>query len=257
MKFGVCCQYDKIAEVKAAGYDYFEPSFQNIVKFTEEEFLNAKAEVEKNNFPAEAMNGFFPGDYKLYELDDQFFADYCEKGFSRAAQLGCKVTVIGSGKARKVPEGYSKEDALKRFSEILRICGDVALKYDINIVIEPLNTGETNIVNTVADGLELQKLCNHPNVGCLADFFHVHKSGEGLDTVAQHGAELGHIHLARRNDDRRIPSCEEAVDMEDCALIAKTLKDSGYDKRMTLEGGFHPDFSTSIKNVWPILDMFK
>lgn len=257
MKFGVCCQYDKIAEVKAAGYDYFEPSFQNIVKFTDEEFENAKAEVEKNEFYAEAMNGFFPWDYKLYELEDSFFVDYCEKGFSRASQLGCKVAVIGSGGARKVPEGMEKADALKRFAEILRICGGVAEKYGINIVIEPLNTGETNIVNTVADGLELQKLCGHPNVGCLADFFHVHKSGEGLETVAKYGAKLGHTHLARRNDDRRIPSCEVAEDMEDCALIAKALKGSGYNKRMTLEGGFHPDFSTAIKNVWPILDMFK
>lgn len=257
MKFGVCCQYDKIEEVKNAGYDYFEPSFQNIVKFTDEEFNEVKAQVEKHQFYAEAMNGFFPGDYKLYELDDQFFARYCEKGFSRAAQIGCKVAVIGSGKARAVPEGMDKPLALNRFAEILRICGDVAEKYGINIVIEPLNTGETNIVNTVADGLELQKLCGHKNVGCLADFFHVHKSGEGLDTVAEYGAKLGHTHLARRNDDRRIPSCEETVDMEDCALIAKALKSSGYNLRMTLEGGFHPDFSTSIKNVWPILDMFK
>lgn len=254
MRFGVCCEYSKIEAVKKAGYDYFEPAFRNLINMSESEFEAVKADVEKHSLHAEAFNCFFPGDMKLYEQTDEQIKEYCEKGFGRASKIGGKVAVIGSGPARSVPDGMDKTKALTRFAEILRICGDIAQKYGMIVVIEPLRAQETNIINTVAEGLELAKRCNHPAVKCLADFFHVYLSGEGLETIKKHGGELGHVHLARPNEDRKIPDID---DLDDCKVLADALKSSGYNQRISLEGTFLPDLETAIYTAKPILELFK
>lgn len=53
---------------------------------------------------------------------------------------------------------------------MLGTLGDVAAKYGITVVVEPLQTKETNLINTVAEGIEIVKKVDRPNVKCLADF---------------------------------------------------------------------------------------
>lgn len=96
----------------------------------------------------------------------------------RAAESGCKIVVIGSGKARYIPENFSREYAASQFCEIMDICGEIGKDYCIKIAIEPLNYDETNYINTVAEGLEFCRTVANSNVGVLADFYHIYKTGE-------------------------------------------------------------------------------
>ena len=91
----------------------------------------------------------------------------------------------------------------------LRVCGDAAEKVGMKVAVEPLCYNETNVINSVAEGLEFCKEVSHPAVACLADFYHVFKVGESFDNVANAGDMLIHTHLARLNDDRRIPTAED------------------------------------------------
>lgn len=256
IRFGVCTTFDKIPALIDAGYDYVEFGFGNLVKMTEEEFAEAKAAVEKYNFKAEAYNGFFPGEIRITgpDVDYDRITAHTEKGMARAAQLGGKVTVVGSGKSRNVPDGFSFDEAYAQFAKVLGIVGDVAAKYGITVVVEPLQTKETNLINTVAEGIEIVKKVGKPNVKCLADFYHVYRNGETLDAIRNSNGWLGHLHLARANDDRAMPFEEDIPTVKEWA---KAVKECGYDGRLSLEGGYKPEFDECIIRTREILKAFE
>ena len=256
MRFGVCTSdVNRFAAVKAAGYDYIEFALVELAKMSDEAFETFKARVEEVGLPIESYNGFFGADLKLVgeSVDYDAIAAYAEKGLSRAAQLGGKVAVIGSGGARRIPDGEDYEVNFARFAKTLAVCGEVAARYGMLIVVEPLNAKETNIINSVEEGLRVCALANHPNVKCLVDFYHVFMSGETLDAVRGAGDMLGHVHLARANEDRAVPYAE---DVAQCEEWAAALKECGYDARLSLEGNYLPSFEEAIARCRDIVKVF-
>ncbi len=258
MKFGVCCTtVDHFPRIKALGYDYIEVGFATITTMDDEKFEALANALKANGLKAETANGFFPGDKVLTgpDADHSFIPEYVEKGMQRFKSIGGEIAVLGSGKARNIPEGFDFAKGEEQFIEVLRMSADIAAKYGIKIAIEPLNTGETNLINTVQQSLDIIKRCNHPNVCTLADFFHVFKSGESLDAIENAGELLIHTHLARADADRQMPRTAE--DLEACRVWANALKKCGYNARMSLEGGFKPEFTQTIEDVLPALKIFK
>ncbi len=256
MKFGVCNPYTNIKLLKDEGYDYIELCFNVIASMSDREFSKVYKEIERYSFPAESYNGFFGSDIKLVgdNVDLKAIEEHAKNGFKRAAELGGKVAVLGSGGARTIPDGFDRNTAEEQFIRVLRICGDAAGEVGMEIVIEPLQVKETNLINTVAEGLEFCKRAAHEKVFCLADFYHVFKSGESLDAIENSGGLLHHVHIARANADRKIP---DSSDIESCIPWANALKKCGYDARISLEGAFIPDVPKAIKGVKPVLELFR
>lgn len=257
MKIGVCCNYDRWGIVAEAGYDYVEGNFSKIAKATDEEFDAMKRALEASGVKMEATNGFFSGDFQLYSKDDfetvkKNVREYCELGFARGAALGQKVAVIGSSGARNIREGYTKEEAEEQFCEVLRICGEVGAKYGVTVTVEPLNTKETNFIITFADGLDIVKKTNHPNVLAMIDLYHHAQNGEDLSTLDGTEGILVHAHLARADRQTPVPGDEAEIDPK----IAY-LKKVGYDSRISLESKHTPDFETAIKNAYPLMAKYR
>lgn len=255
MKFGVCGNLARLPAIKDAGYDYIEMNFSSLALMPEEEFVKLRDELTRQTFRAEAFNGFFKSDIVLYGegADLDAIAAYCETGFSRAAQLGGEVAVLGSGGARAIPEGMSREDAEEQFCRVLTVCGDVALKYGMRIAIEPLRASECNYINLVSEGAEICRRIRHPAVKLLVDFFHFYCGGEPISALTDAADVLIHAHLARPNPDRTMPKEE---DRETVALWARSLREIGYSGRLSLEGSHGSDFNASIRSTVPFLTLF-
>lgn len=66
----------------------------------------------------------------------------------------------------------------------------------LTLVIEPLNTKESNIINSVAEGVALARSINRAPIRVLADFYHMDEEREALETIAEHKDWLAHIHVA-------------------------------------------------------------
>lgn len=258
MKFGVCCSTPSYyPRIKELGYNYVEVCFSSIATMEDDKFNALVEGLKANGLKAEAANGFFPGDKILTgpEADHSFIEEYVTKGMERFKSIGGEVAVLGSGTARNIPEGFDFAKGEEQFIEVLRMVGDIVAKYGIKIAIEPLQTKETNLINTVQQSLDIIARCGHPNVCTLADFYHVFQSGETLDAIENAGELLIHTHLARANADRQMPRTEE--DYEACKRWANALKKCGYNARMSLEGSFKPELSQTMEDVLPALKIFK
>ena len=255
MKFGVCGNLSRLPVIKAAGYDYIEMNFSNLALMSEEDFVKTREALVDAGMRAEAFNGFFKPNIVLYGegADLDAIAAYCETGFSRVARLGGEVAVLGSGGARSIPEGMTKEEAEEQFCRVLTVCGDVALKYGMRIAIEPLRACECNFINLVSEGAEICRRVNHPAVKLLVDFFHFWCGDEPLSHLTEAADVLIHAHLARPNLDRMMPREE---DLETVKAWAQALRAIGYPGRLSLEGGHGDDFAASVQRTRETLNLF-
>lgn len=259
MRYGVCIDADieKLAKIKEYGYDYAEIPLSVISDWTDEQVEEFRKASEKLGIFPEAANCFFKyGNSYLVKpgIDYSDVENYLETALSKAQKLGVKVAVLGCGGARHITEELDKEKAVEQFAKVFNLSAEIAEKYGITVVVEPLYKGNSNFINTVADGIEIAQKANHKNACVLADFFHVFMTGESLDAIKNCGTLLRHVHLARANADRQMPINEE--DMPACIEWANALKENGYNERLSLEGGFGENWDETVKKMRDVVKVF-
>lgn len=228
MKFGVCRGLDDFQSIKIAseiGVDYYECGFGSLANYDDEKFNSCKKYLDDNNLPCLVANGFIPGDLKVVgsTIDYGALSEYLDKGFERAKILGIKKIVFGSGGARSFPDGYSLEKAKEQLAYFLsEYAAPIAEKAGCVIVMEPLRFGESSMIHTVADGIEIARLSGRNNVAGLADLYHVYGNNDSIESISEFKGALLHSHIAEP-EKRVYPSTK---DSEEVIKIYKRFFDS-------------------------------
>ncbi len=200
--------------------------------------------VKKTKLPIFSSNCFINGNIKLIgPLSDQgAVLSYAETAFKRAHELGIKVVVLGSGNSRRIPDNMDFMHGKEQFVELCKILANIAKKYRIVIVLEPLNQNETNLVNTTIEGAEIVRVVNSRYFRLLADFYHMARSGESpYDNLMAVKDVLYHCHIAEFN--RTFPGATGY----DFSEYFRALKDMSYKGRISIECGM-PDLDESLTN---------
>ena len=231
---GVCTSIDNHAKLKANGYAYIE---ENVKRFlvpqeNEEAFQKNYAKLKDSGMEVYACNSFLPGSLKSTGPDikhDQILA-YSETAFRRAQMAGIKVIVFGSSGSRSVPDGFDKQRAISQFIDLLKRMGPIAKKYDVTVCIEPLNKKESNIINSVAEGLDIVKQADHPNIQLLADIYHMALEDEPAENIVKAEKYLRHVHLAEK-EGRTSPGTSNF----DFVPYFQALKKIDYKGRISIE----------------------
>ena len=246
MRFGYCCGPREAALLKSAGFDYFEWSVGALLMplADDAEFMAALSQAQAVPLPCEALNSMVPGELKITGPDVDFpqLEAYAATMCARAKRAGIQRIVFGSGGARRVPDGFSKEKARGQIVAFLAMLGPLARDAGLAVTVEPLNAGETNIINSVAEGADIVREVNDPAIRLLADAYHVMMENEPLDNIARNLDIITHTHIATRAG--RMPPgavpCAGARDFLTC------LRANGYNGRVSVEGA---GFSASNARV--------
>ena len=131
-------------------------------------------------------------------------------------------TVVGSMQGRW-GDDVPRQQALVYLTDALNDLGEFAGKFGVPLIYEPLNRYETNMVNTLGDGVALLKTLKTQNVKLLADLFHMNiEEVEVAAAIRLAGDAIGHVHLA---DSNRRPAGNGHTDF---VPIARALRDIGY-----------------------------
>jgi sugar phosphate isomerase/epimerase len=178
-----------------------------------------------------ASNCLLPASLKIVgpSVDTVALTRYAETIFRRAREIGMTIMVVGSAGARMIPEGWSAARAFEQYVETLRLFAPLAQAQGVTLVVEPLNRGECNLVNTIVEGAEAVRRADHPSVKLLVDLFHMLRNGESADDILRVGP-VYHAHLAE-DKDRAAPG----VNGEDFRPFLRALKKIGYNYRLTIE----------------------
>lgn len=233
-EFGVCSKIAGFPMLSAAGFDFVEEGVSRFLVPDKPDsiFLGILEEQRKTGARVVSCNGFFPGHLKIVgdtTMHEELLA-WGEIALRRAQMAGMSYIVLGSGKARNVPEGFSKEDATGQFVDLCKKLGPIARGHHIIIVIEPLNSGETNLINTVAEGAGIVEAVNHPNIQLLCDLYHMMRENEPAEHIVTYGKYIRHCHIAEK-EGRTAPG----VDQDDFTPYFAALKKIDYKGGVSIE----------------------
>lgn len=128
-------------------------------------------------------------------------------------------------------------------TENLREAADYAASKSIGLAIEPLNRFETDLVNTVEQGVDLVMRIGRDNVGLLLDTFHMNIEEHSIpDALRRAGKHVFHFHACA--NDRGIPGRDHLPWSE----IERALVDIGYNGPWVIEA-FNPDIKEIARAV--------
>jgi D-psicose/D-tagatose/L-ribulose 3-epimerase len=233
VQVGLCTPLNGIEAARNAGFDYLELGTSEISALSDADYEAALAHVKQVGLPVPVTNLFLPATLKVTgpEINREEQDRYVRKAFARLERLGTGIVVFGSGGARRVPDGFSKDDALKQLVEFGRRTADEAQKHNITIAVEPLRRQETNIINSAAEGLELVNAINHPNFQLMIDFYHLASEREDPAIVTRAREHLRHLHMANPQG-RVFPLAWEEYEY---APFFANLRAIGYNRRISVE----------------------
>jgi sugar phosphate isomerase/epimerase len=236
MRFGVCCGPEKAQLVKDAGWEYVEYSVQGVLQgLVPDEQWKGEEVVKQMPLPGPAANMLVPGALKVTgpSVDFAALTNYMTNVLSRAGKVGCNTLVFGSGVARAVPDGFDRNEARKQILAFLNMIAPIAKQAGVTVVIEPLNKGECNIINSVEEGMTYVREIDHPNIRQLVDTYHLWLEWESLQSIRDAGKAIKHVHLADR--ERRTPPGLSGL--SDYRAVFRILKEMNYQGLVSVEAG--------------------
>ncbi|SFS53637.1 Sugar phosphate isomerase/epimerase [Paenibacillus sp. BC26] len=196
--YGWCRGIEDAELLHKYGFDYIEcplSALQLENEVLHQELLRAYLD---SPLPVYAFNVFFPGDIKVVgpDVDPERIRRYLYRAARAMNQIGSKISVLGSGRARDIPDGWERNRAEDQLLHLLSWISEEFKGSGVTLAIEPLNKKETNLIGSVAEAVHFAKQINHPAIRVLADFYHMDEESEALDTLTVHKDWLAHIHIA-------------------------------------------------------------
>ena len=142
------------------------------------------------------------------------------------------------------PTGQSRQRSIEQLTIAVRECAEAASGTGVRFALEPMNRYETDLIHTVAQGLELVEGIGADNVGLLLDTFHMNIEEPVIeDSIRTCGDRLFHFHVADSN--RWYPGAGHI----DFRSILSTLATTGYDGFISGEFMPLPDADTAAERA--------
>ena len=222
-----------LAAAKAAGFDFAEVRIREFMKLSDGDFVKYAADCRTNGLPLTTAYWLLSKDLKVVGPDVKMdeVTNYLEKALDRCQRLGVKFIVWGSGPARQVPDGFSRDKAFGQLVALGKFLAPEAQKRGIIICAEPLRKAECNIINSAAEGLQWVGAVGHPNFQLLVDLYHMTEENEDMAIIVKAGPRIAHVHMSNPRG-RVLPL---SADEFDYMPFFKALNRIGYHGTMTIE----------------------
>jgi D-psicose/D-tagatose/L-ribulose 3-epimerase len=242
-------QLDLVERVAELGFDVLELSVE------EADLIDPEALREALDRPGlgAVVTGFSTPERDLSSEDSAARAagvDYAKRCVDVAAAVGASV-LAGPlhqpvGTARFI-ESESRARERERTVEGLRDVCDYAGERGVAVAVEPLNRWESDMLNTVEQGLELCDSVGRENAGLLLDTFHQNIEEKRMgEAIRAAGPRLLHFHASE--NDRGVPGSGHVP----WAEVRDALRDAGYDGVVSLES-----FSSKIPGLAAAVSMWR
>ncbi len=119
---------------------------------------------------------------------------------------------------------------IKNLKDSLERCIKPAEDLGVNILLEPLNRYETNLINTVKDAVTLRNEIGSDKLWVMADTFHMNIEEKSIyKSIVEADGFLKHIHFA---DSNRLAPGQGHINFRE---VLKALKEINYNSFITAE----------------------
>ena len=195
-----------VPEMEKSGYGHLELSVTEdlMPARPEDDFEKHLAVLKKLNIRCQRMNNFINPSIKMVgpEVAVDKILSWAKTAFARAERAGVNYITIGAGKPRKVPAGFEPAKARAQLSAIFTQLLPMAHDHGVTLAMENLNSGETNLGNTLLECLEIVEAAGS-QMKLTADIFHMMREAESPASLIKAASRLTHCHIAER--EKRTP----------------------------------------------------
>ena len=220
-----------IARAKALGAEVFEFPMEPDSEI-DPPAVRSAFQSEGMLFSTATMCGPGPGLFDEDPAERAHWLDHLKRSIDVAAE-------IGAGNFSFVAGGFSgstrlseqeRRDGFARASDAARAAAEHAADAGLRLGAEVLNRYETNILSTVAEGVDFVNQVDHPAFGLHLDTFHMNidepRPGDAIRLV---GDRLFHMHCA---DNQR---AEPGTGTIDWGVIGAALRAVAFDRFAVIE----------------------
>lgn len=151
--------------------------------------------------------------------------------------------IVGSMQGRH-GDGVDQPTAWGWLAEGVQELSEHARQYNVPLIVEPINRYESNLLNSLDDGLKLLTDAGATNGVLLADLFHMNIEEPDITaSLLKAGPRIGHVHFV---DSNRRPAGNGHLDYP---RIAHALRDVKYDRFISAEALPWPDSDAAAQQT--------
>jgi sugar phosphate isomerase/epimerase len=231
MQIGWCAPLAKAGLLRDIGYDYIE---MPLAVFGLEDAASVQAAVKTLAdcpLPTPAFGYFLPRDMLIVgpNVDTARVRNYLAHAAELMALSGGKVIAFGSGWARTAPPDWPPARTEQQLLEFLSLVADAFAGSGAVVAIEPQNRKEAGTINHLAEAVRLARMINRPEIGLMADFYHMDEEHDPLHSLAELNGRLVHMHTA---DTQRL---NPGTGQYDYSSFLNALSSARYRGRLSVE----------------------
>jgi sugar phosphate isomerase/epimerase len=234
-QLGMATSLENDSLLYASGFQLTGTTVESLISPTLPDSLFSKKleQIRKMKCSIFMCNVLFPGSIKIAgpEVEEPVVLDYLESVLQRAKEAGVKNLILGSGGARRLPDGYDQLNAKDDFVPLARKMAELAQQFEVRIILENLNSGETNFLTRLQDAADVVRRVDHPNFRLNADIYHMMRENESPDEIVKAGNLIVYIELAEL-EGRTLPGVHE----QDFTPYFRALKKIKYSGPIMIEG---------------------
>ncbi len=233
---GIAAPITQAAELKAQGAGFLTENVGRLLvpDQPEEVFAPLLAAALASPLPILACNSFIrPAHLRCVgpDANHDLVLEWAESAFARLRRVGGKFIVFGSNNARRLNDGWTKEQADPQFIALLRRMGPLAARHGVTVVVEQLRKEECNYLNHLGEGAAIIRAVGHPHIRMLADLFHMASVGDTPADLAAAMDVVDHIEIAELSG-RTVPG----VNGDDFRPWFRVLREARYAGAVSIEG---------------------
>ncbi|WP_138991010.1 sugar phosphate isomerase/epimerase [Larkinella sp. C7] len=244
LPLGVCAGYEKVGLLKTLGFSFIEESVGRflIPDAGDSQYEKNRVTLKTEGLPVRSYIYFFPGTLKSVgpTLHHEAILQRADLALKRAKECGSKNIVFGSGGSRAIPDGFDRATAKAQHIELCKKMAPLAEKHGVTLAVEPLNRGETNFINSLAEGVEIIQAVNNPWFKLQCDIYHMLKEDEKPEEIIKYRQYITHCHIAEKQK-RTAPG----VMGDDFKPYFRALKQIKYEGGLSLECNW-TDFDNEV-----------
>lgn len=152
--------------------------------------------------------------------------EFLESLMDLCCDLGGKVLILGSPMQRNLDPSQDKSEIERRTLTGFQRLGEYAQKVGVTLCIEPLDTGQTNFIQTPAEAFDWVGRVNRPGFQMMVDSRASFEMNlEPAEELRKHFPAVRHVHL---NDRNKLGPGMGACDFEPLFRAGRDLGFSGY-----------------------------
>jgi sugar phosphate isomerase/epimerase len=184
------------------GYDGVELSLLNSQDLNQEWLINRLKDLGLKVYAIATGQTYYTDGYSLYSIEE----DKRKKAVERikthidfASRLGSMV-IIGGIRGEITEKGKKRSKQESEGKLALKECVKYAEKKRIILLIEPINRNETNLINTLEEGVRLIEEIGNKSLKLLPDTFHMNIEEKSIeDSLFKARSFIEYIHFADSN----------------------------------------------------------